>query len=323
MLYYPYLLSIENTMELSKGQNAARNFFLFFLGFALLSTVAFNFGGILFDFINKNFPLVGSTSGYFSQSAVRFHLASLIIGTPIFLWLQWKLFRESTTNEVVKKSAIRRWLTYITLVIAALIVIGDLISLVFNLLGGETSTRFILKTVVVLIIAAAIFYYYLMDVKAMHDDTVGNGTIGKAYLMATAICIVASIVGAFTLIESPLTQKQRNEDVARLNNLQQIESSIYQYYSINTALPDSLAQIQTQEGATVDPVTKEPFEYRTTGAGTFELCATFSTSNRAADAENFYGPDWLHDAGHTCFPRNLANQFQPIPKGAPLTVPAQ
>ncbi len=57
-------------------------------------------------------------------------------------------------------------MTYLTLFIAALFVLGDLITLVFYLLSGETTVRFLLKVLSVASITGGIFGYYLKDVTA-------------------------------------------------------------------------------------------------------------------------------------------------------------
>jgi hypothetical protein len=59
----------------------------------------------------------------------------------------------------------RRWLTYLTLFLAATVLIGDVIVLVFNVLGGEITTRFVLKVLVVGFIAGTVFWYYLSDIR--------------------------------------------------------------------------------------------------------------------------------------------------------------
>jgi len=56
---------------------------------------------------------------------------------------------------------VRKWLTYLTLAIAACILVGNVISLLNSFLSGELSIRFILKTVIVGGIAGSLFYYYL------------------------------------------------------------------------------------------------------------------------------------------------------------------
>ena len=52
-----------------------------------------------------------------------------------------------------------------TLFLAAGVIVGDAVALVYNLLGGETTTRFLLKVVVVAFIAGTIFWYYLTDLR--------------------------------------------------------------------------------------------------------------------------------------------------------------
>ena len=59
----------------------------------------------------------------------------------------------------------RLWLTYLTLFVAATILIGDLTTLVYNVLGGELTVRFVLKVAVVGAIAGTIFGYFLREVR--------------------------------------------------------------------------------------------------------------------------------------------------------------
>ena len=59
----------------------------------------------------------------------------------------------------------RRWLTYLTLFVAAAVLVGDMITLVNNVLGGELSIRFVLKVLVAAVIAGTIFGFYLHDLR--------------------------------------------------------------------------------------------------------------------------------------------------------------
>jgi type II secretory pathway pseudopilin PulG len=131
----------------------------------------------------------------------------------------------------------------------------------------------------------------------------------KMYFIGSTVLILISIIAGFFFIESPQQQRLRNEDQARINNLLNVDGSIMQYASISGKLPADLNAIQVIEGMNVDPVTKEPFDYRITGETTYELCGTFVTSNKEASSEYYYGPDWLHDAGPTCFKRSVINQL--------------
>jgi hypothetical protein len=49
-------------------------------------------------------------------------------------------------------------------------VIGTLITLLTNVLGGELTTRFVLKTLTVLSISGSIFGYYLTDLKRAEEQ---------------------------------------------------------------------------------------------------------------------------------------------------------
>ena len=59
----------------------------------------------------------------------------------------------------------RRWLTYLTLFLAAVVLVGDMITLVYNVLGGELTVRFVLKVLVAALIAGSIFGWYLVDLR--------------------------------------------------------------------------------------------------------------------------------------------------------------
>ena len=75
--------------------------------------------------------------------------------------------RAGIQREPTKRaSRVRRNLTYVTLFIASLVLIGDFISLVYNFLGGELTQRFVFKVLTVGLIAGSIFVYYLLDLRA-------------------------------------------------------------------------------------------------------------------------------------------------------------
>jgi hypothetical protein len=144
---------------------SAKEAFIYLLLFLSLYISAWSFGALLFHFINTWFPdALNPYYGYNDLSGVRMATASLIVTFPLFMWLS-VITKKDATNPEQKGSKIRKWLTYITLFIAAGTIIGDLITLLYNLLQGELTVRFILKVITVFLIAGAVFGYYLWNLR--------------------------------------------------------------------------------------------------------------------------------------------------------------
>ena len=148
----------------------AREAFLYLLLFLTLYWSSFSFGQLLYQFINRAFPdpLI-MYYGMGDTTTIRMDVASILIAFPVFLWISWFLAKGIAKDPEKRGPKIRKWLTYLTLFIAAGIIIGDLIALVFNLLAGDLTPRFILKVLTVGGIAGAIFGYYLMELRK--DET--------------------------------------------------------------------------------------------------------------------------------------------------------
>ncbi len=150
---------------------SAQEAFMYLVLFLTLYISAISVGTLLFQFINQALPdpLSGPSADQ-SLDMIRQAVASLIIAYPVFMFVTISLRRAINRDPEKRASKIRKWLTYITLFIAAGIIIGDLISLVFNLLSGDLTLRFALKVLSIAAIAGTIFGYYLWDLKRDEDD---------------------------------------------------------------------------------------------------------------------------------------------------------
>lgn len=146
---------------------SAREAFLYLVLFATLYVAAYHLGSLLFDLITRAWPDPADPPYVVSRlgSSMRWSTASVIIAFPVFLFVAHYLSKELARNPVKRLSAVRRWLTYLTLFVAAAVLVGDMIALVNNLLGGELTLRFMLKVLVAGTIAGAIFAYYLLDLR--------------------------------------------------------------------------------------------------------------------------------------------------------------
>ena len=150
---------------------SAREAFMYVLMFTTLFVSAYNLGDLLFDIIDRRFPDPVSPRGeVFTLQSIRWALSALIVAFPIFLWMAWLIARLVQADPTKRASRIRRRLTYITLFVAACVLIGDVITVVYSFLGGELTTRFVLKVITVGAIAGTAFGYYLSDLRVEEKE---------------------------------------------------------------------------------------------------------------------------------------------------------
>jgi hypothetical protein len=149
---------------------SARETFLYLVLFTALYISVWNFGHLLFEFIDRTFPDVTERryGGAYDLESIRWSVASLIVAFPVFLWTARYIGKRLEANPAEKLSPARRWCTYLTLFIAVAVLIGDAITVLYNLLAGEITIHFVLKAMVVGGIAASALLYYLRDLR--HDE---------------------------------------------------------------------------------------------------------------------------------------------------------
>lgn len=145
---------------------SAREAFLYLVLFATLYFAAWNLGSLLFDLINRAWPDPAMQPGHdYLGRSMRWSTAAVIIAFPVFAFVSRHVAREIARHPIKRLSPVRRWLTYLTLFVAATVLIGDMTTLVYNLLGGELSVRFLLKVLVAALIAGSVFGYYQWDLR--------------------------------------------------------------------------------------------------------------------------------------------------------------
>ena len=146
---------------------SARDAFLHLVLFMSLYVAAWQLGSLLFDLVNLALPDPADPD-YRVQGigqSMRWSASSVVIAFPLFAFLAHRLSRELRRDPNKRRSQVRRWLTYMTLFLATAVLAADLVTLVYNVLGGELSARFLLKVLIAGGIAGAIFTFYLLDLR--------------------------------------------------------------------------------------------------------------------------------------------------------------
>lgn len=303
-------------MEQEIKRNIPRDLFLHLLAIVTLYWSSISFVTILWQMINYFFQDQLNYFYYESFSGlIRFGVSSLIIVFPVFIIVSWYLNKIYTKESQVRESKIRKWLIYLTLFIAALVIIGDLVSTINMLLGGEVTIRFILKALSVLLVAGFVFGYYLDDVR---KDVPTK--LAKPFAWASGVLVVAAIAGAFFVIGSPNTARLTQFDQQKIYDLQSIQSQIVNYYQKKQILPALLSDLTDNisgYSVPIDPQTNQPYEYDVEDVtkSSFELCATFNKESKETMAAIYgYGKAsevWSHAAGRVCFERTIDKDLYP------------
>lgn len=309
------------------------------LSFGLLYTTVASFITLWFQYINVLYPdinqyLLGTLS------SIRWSTSILVVVFPVFIVTAWLLGRDFKKDPEKREVWVRRWLVYLTLFAAAITIIVDLITLVYNFLDGGLTMSFFWKILVVLLVAVAMFGYYFWDLRR----TKFKSKKPRLFAIISGAVILASIIYAFFLVGTPAQQRERRFDGQRVNDLNTLQYQVIDYWTRKNVLPSNLSELSsdiTGFRAPMDPSSNLPYEYRATGILSFELCADFAASNKDGyiDPKNGsvarpvvevypYYPDqyqqnWAHEAGRFCFTRTIDPSLYKNINGSPAPVKYQ
>ena len=287
----------------------AREAFLYMVSFIALYVSAISFAILVFGLVDYSFPDALDTQGRYPSSEQATALASVIVAFPLFLFLTRWLARQANMSPERRQSPVRRWLTYITLVVAAGVILGDLIAILANLLGGDPTLRFLLKAGATLIVTGCIFGYYIWDMRQAEVVAPTHQSAWAVRFLAPAVVIAVTgcIAYALFLIGSPWQQREIRLDEDRVAHLSNVADNINLYWELNGELPAKLNQLAGPPydlDRIRDRATGAPYEYRAIGDMDYELCAVFSTNTDDlpyANERSFSERVWDHDEGRNCF----------------------
>ena len=288
----------------------AREAFLYLLSFIALYVSAFSFGYLVFGLIDHTFPDALDFRDRFPSGGEATSIASVIVAFPLYLFLMKRLSTEVAVDPDRRLSLVRRWLTYLTLVVGAGIILGDVISLLANLLTGDPTLRFFLKGGVILLITTCIFGFYMWDMKRTETSVVdanGNAKLARQALLGAVVLVVAAALGySMFLLGTPGEQRDLRLDRERVANLANIARNVNIYWSLNGTLPGSFEDM-SGPGFSIrsvnDPESNDRYEYNALGDADYELCAVFSTdTGKSGEADRAFSDRvWYHGIGRTCF----------------------
>ena len=322
---------------MDKPKTSPKDFFLWAGAMIALYVSVFSLLELFFDYIDVAYPDALNT--YFDpySAQIRVAIASLIVLFPVFLVLM-RLIRSDIAHDPSKKNLwVRKWALVLTVFVAGVTLIVDLITLINTFLGGELTTHFILKVLVVFLVTGAGLLHFLADMWGYWDL---NPRYARSVGIAVSVLVVATVLSGFLIIGTPGQLRNYRFDDQKVSDLESIQSQIVNYWQTEQKLPTTLTDLNDSiSGFNVplDSQTGASYEYATTSALSFELCATFNAPTQPGSPTvsstpmipvyngitgyNLSTETWYHAAGRTCFSRSIdPKRYAPIK--SPNTVPA-
>lgn len=290
-----------------------------FFSFILLGMVAYGLGSLYFSVINKAYPDALARGGWYLDQTIHHAIASLIIAFPAYVMAMRFWFRRFQADEGRTESGLTKWLTYIVLLVASIIIVGDLITVLYTLLQGEITMRFVLKAFTLLVLAGLVSVFYYLERKRIQYRKPIAQAVFQRFGWAVAGLVVVGIGLGFLSAGSPEQARKLAFDNQRATRLQSLSNCVDRYGREMGQLPASLDELRKSGGyaycanSMQDPATQRDFEYRIVTpsrmqgqakVGDYELCANFDLAAGPEDGErSMYGvasPWNVHPAGHSC-----------------------
>jgi len=288
---------------------------------------AITFIFLIFDYINYSFPNALSylpNNPY--DSGIGYDMASIVVFLPVYMLLAWLIRRDIAADPTRSDIWVRRWALILTLFVAGATMVGALVTLLASFFSGqELTTAFLLKVAVLLMVAAVAFMHFIADYWGYWEQYPERR---RSVCWAVGVLAVATIVAGFVMFGTPQAARQYRFDEQRINDLQNIQYQITNYWQYKQSLPNSLSDLNNAlNGYQVptDPQTGQPYEYTRYSPLDFGLCSTFSRGTYSTATVPEYAAlgtpsgrnadNWAHSAGHTCFSRSIDPQLYPSIKG--------
>jgi len=330
----------------TKFSRVTPRFFFISLGVLVtLITSVTSFLVLLFESLNKKFPDIlnsGYQYGYNSYNfeTIRASLATLIIFFPIFIFISYLWLKESRTDIGYKNRIIRKWMIYLIIFLASLLIIIDLVTLVRYFVSGEITYRFIYKVSGTLIVGFLVNFYFSLKMRNINFNSPVSKRWGTIISIISIIIFLGLIIWSFSIMGSPNEQRAWRLDDKRVSDLKNIQDRVINYWQQKEKLPTNLTELKNplmEYSLPVDPEFEKGliYEYNKKDELTFELCATFTALMPQGWQESSYGvfyptykeqtdiaissnpypgglnDSWNHEIGRTCFVRTIDKDIYP------------
>lgn len=302
-------MPVENKINIQsqndEKKSPAFHLFLYLLSFLSLGFLITGIISVYFQFINKIVTEDATDaiiySGHFDQDSLRFGISALIISFLVYYIILYFLNRKLVNEEIKQDSIIRKFITYLALFVFSAMSIGSLVTLLYNFLNGELSSKSLLKIIVFFLVSLFYLAFYLWEIRRKEFS---QNIYLSLYFVSMAVSFSAIIIG-FSIVDSPRVTKEKKIDREIINSMNSMQYDIEDFYKDDNRLPESEKEVKFRKN----------IQYKKTGNTTYELCSVFLQP--AEKEDDYYSENWSHPAGKYCFKKDVTKEDEgndfPVP----------
>lgn len=162
--YYAAALGVAVPVR-DQSSGAARDAFFYLLNFITLGFWTVALWQIWDDLVHRWFPDSLSDAGISLRDDIASQVAMIVVAFPIFAFVHTRIQRELARRPELYYSPIRRWLTYLALVIAAIAILTDAALTISSWIRGQLTAHFLLDTLGLMVLGGGVFAYYLLTME--------------------------------------------------------------------------------------------------------------------------------------------------------------
>lgn len=160
-------------MDQTNVKSTPKDFFTYLLATITLYICVYDVLQLCFQYIDSITAVAntGFVSDFSTKFSIKWHLASLIVAFPIYLYTSHMIIKSCRLEPAKCDLRIRKWLIYFTLFLSVIIMMISLTSIIYDFLQNDLAITSILKTLLVLLIIGWIFIYYNHELKQGWSNT--------------------------------------------------------------------------------------------------------------------------------------------------------
>jgi hypothetical protein len=151
------------------GVGSPRDAFFHLLAFTALYAWVISLSSLLFAYIDFAFPDSATRTSTYALEAslanIRVSLATLVVSYPLFLLVWSFLLRQVRLFPERAMSGVRRWLSFMSLFAGAVTILANVVTVIYFLVEGDLTVRFLLKVAVLLLITGSLLVYLALTLR--------------------------------------------------------------------------------------------------------------------------------------------------------------